>query len=156
MLNLEQIRFCAIECEMQRVGPASVYDMCRAYSFAMGFNNNPITTDFVCDLGKLVEPTKNFYGFRTTPVYFGDSTNQAVPANNVENALVSLIHYGQNLSAEEGYIEFEKIHPFNDGNGRVGAILYNIWNGTLEKPQQPPEYPNDFRPSDEDYYSRKV
>lgn len=30
------------------------------------------------------------------------------------------------LFIKQDHIDFEKIHPFQDGNGRVGRILYNI------------------------------
>jgi fido (protein-threonine AMPylation protein) len=44
------------------------------------------------------------------------------------------------VSASEFYQEFETLHPFNDGNGRVGAILFNLLNGTLSDPIVPPPY----------------
>lgn len=38
------------------------------------------------------------------------------------------------LSPDEFYVEFEKIHPFVDGNGRTGKILHNWLLGTLGDP----------------------
>lgn len=32
------------------------------------------------------------------------------------------------------YIAFENVHPFADGNGRTGKILYNWIHGTLDDP----------------------
>ena len=32
------------------------------------------------------------------------------------------------------HIDFEQLHPFEDGNGRVGRILYNIHRVTLGLP----------------------
>jgi Fic/DOC family len=140
MLSMAQIRFCAVECNYQETGPLSVANMCEALEFAYDYPTiSPITLDFVRKLGVLVEPVKNEFGFRLMPVYFrNDPTRQALDARLIHNALTQLVVYGQELSAEEGYREFQKIHPFNDGNGRVGAILYNIWRGTIATPVLPP------------------
>lgn len=40
-------------------------------------------------------------------------------------------------AADVWYKEFEDIHPFVDGNGRTGKILYNWLNGTLKVPTIP-------------------
>jgi hypothetical protein len=42
--------------------------------------------------------------------------------------------------AEEFYLWFEHYHAGNDGNGRVGAILFNLKNGTLAQPVLAPHY----------------
>jgi hypothetical protein len=38
------------------------------------------------------------------------------------------------------YFEYEEIHPFRDGNGRTGKILFNYLKGTLDNPQMPPNF----------------
>lgn len=38
------------------------------------------------------------------------------------------------------YKMYEEIHPFSDGNGRTGKILYNYLCGTLENPIWPPNF----------------
>lgn len=137
-LSLAQIRFAARECELQQSGEYSVYNMCEAIEHADAHTRISLT--LVEQLGMSVEPDRNYYGFRKVPVYFdNDPTNQAIPADKIKRALESLIEHGEELDAVEWYTEFEKIHPFNDGNGRVGAILYNMRLNQLHNPQLPPD-----------------
>jgi fido (protein-threonine AMPylation protein) len=44
-----------------------------------------------------------------------------------------------NMTPEQAYYEFEIIHPFRDGNGRTGKIIYNWLMGTLRAPVFPPD-----------------
>ena len=43
------------------------------------------------------------------------------------------------MAIKKWYKEFEELHPFNDGNGRLGALLYNYLKGTMETPISPPD-----------------
>lgn len=88
---------------------------------------------FIC-----FEKTKAFAGeLRTVEVVirdgYGNIVHQGAPAKDVERLLHSLckwyaIHktkYPPLLLAGVMHDEFEKIHPFQDGNGRVGRLLLN-------------------------------
>lgn len=43
---------------------------------------------------------------------------------------------------DQFYFEYENIHPFVDGNGRSGKILYNYLLGRLDDPIMPPNFWN--------------
>ncbi|KKL93403.1 hypothetical protein LCGC14_1874990, partial [marine sediment metagenome] len=89
----------------------------------------------ILEMAYTIEPVRNARGFRQGPVIVRGQN--VVDWRNVPNALHRLWKHGQHLSPIQFYTEFELIHPFNDGNGRVGAILYNWLNGTLEDPEAP-------------------
>jgi hypothetical protein len=38
------------------------------------------------------------------------------------------------------YLTFEHVHPFPDGNGRTGKIIYNWVRGSLDEPEFPPNF----------------
>lgn len=44
------------------------------------------------------------------------------------------------MPAVMAYYNFERIHPFADGNGRTGKIILNWLNGTLAAPVMPPNF----------------
>lgn len=137
MLTLLDICWAAEECERQKSGEMSVSHLCNALDFVRGDDRHIQLEDIVL-IGKLVEPVKNADGFRRVPVYF-EGFVSALPPTQIEPALTSLLNIGTDLPPTEWYKEFELIHPFIDGNGRVGALLFNLKNGTIQKPIAPPD-----------------
>jgi hypothetical protein len=169
----EVLKFCAEECKRQHSGERSVYDMVNAWNYASINRNLPLDTDFIELVGRLVEPIDNAKGFRKVPVGIWDGftwkekapwdrvpfmlsiliesynigmlTTDAVDAENGE------VHYAgwnklSKTAEDQFYFEYENIHPFVDGNGRSGKILYNFLNGTLDKPIMPPNFWNSSNP----------
>lgn len=145
-MNLQKVvSFCARECELQMSGERSVGWMFDAwwYAWEMGdFGPRLPVVDDVLTLGRLTEPKKNGRGFRTCWVQVGVST---IDWQHIPTQMVNLMEAADSLTPEEFFLEYEKIHPFVDGNGRTGQILYNWLNGSLHDPVFAPNFFNDSR-----------
>lgn len=180
-MELNIIKYCAEECIRQQSGMISIYDMCNAWDYAsskvgkhdddcstvMHFHGTEkITPEFIEHLGSLVEPQKNYSGFRQIPIYVG--SNEKMNWERVPNALAILTeqYYAGHLNYKEltlsarsneqwelykyykkaecdediFYFEYEGIHPFRDGNGRTGKILYNYLLDRMDNPILPPNF----------------
>ena len=106
----------------------------------------------VLTLGWLVErgPDQNAVGWRTAPARAGRyAAPDPVFVPGLVEQWLDRAGFGAKASNRIGskgrldtalraYREFEDIHPFDDGNGRVGKILLNWHNGTLREPVFPP------------------
>jgi hypothetical protein len=87
-------------------------------------------------LGKLVEPVKNANGIRIVQVTVGDHI-PPLPSE-IPSKLQRWLEMQLQMTSLEAYKEFEIIHPFVDGNGRVGKIILNWLLNSLRDPIFPP------------------
>ena len=140
------VRFCTDEVERQRAEPPAVCWMLEAWLDAIRAyeRTEPFTIRLGPDLltlarwAKLIEPEKNRDGFRSYMVRVG---SQSCPHPAEVPTLMAQFHAEiPARTPEENYLAFETIHPFGDGNGRTGKILYNWLKQSLFRPQMPPNF----------------
>lgn len=147
-MNLVKIATaCAVECERQQVGIRELQALLRAYQ-EISHPERVIDIENILALGLIVEPVKNFNGFRIAPVTFqngGSSAGHAEIPRLMQNLVDDIDYYQKNPNNKDwvaGMLtrEFLWIHPFADGNGRVGFLLYNYLMGTLDEPLALPDF----------------
>jgi hypothetical protein len=142
------IKWAAYEVERQHDHPKHVLFMLDAWRYALresrrdyeyeGSQRWPSLLN-ILTLGYIVKPDINVQGVRKYNVSVGFSQKldwQQVP-RSLENLATPNAYKA--LEAKDWYREFEEIHPFGDGNGRVGSILYNWLKDTLDDPKYPPD-----------------
>jgi Fic family protein len=141
------VAWAAQECAWQKSGEASVSRLIHAWDYLMPLDE--IHQQVARDLGYIVEPQKNHLNaWRSYRVVVG--TSMKPDPREVPRLMDQLFEHGGELTPTEWYREFEEIHPFADGNGRVGALIFNHMSDTLEpmKIQFPPNLWNDPRRED--------
>ncbi len=121
------VAWAAQECEWQMAGPRAVSDLVDAY-FTLNYWR-ALTEKVVLMLGHEVAPRVNpSKRWREVNVTVGTATPP--DWKEVPRLMDQLFAAEGDLSPTGYFKEFEEIHPFRDGNGRVGALIYNFLNGT--------------------------
>jgi len=110
----------------------------KAFDFILRYKRD-ITREFILELHRLVvmdtlreDLVSQIGKYRTVQVYIGNSTPPK--PHEVPEKITNLLKwYSKNknklhplIVASYFHTEFEKIHPFVDGNGRVGRLLINF------------------------------
>jgi hypothetical protein len=137
--------WASIECEKQRSGERSVSWMVEGWAHAWTLASLPEdpgpTVQSIQLVGAIVEPRHNTAdNWRGTNVRVGDSIKP--PHQDVPSMMDLLIADWPHTSSDDWYFRFEEIHPFRDGNGRTGNILWNWHRGSLTPHTL--EFPPDF------------
>jgi hypothetical protein len=140
-MQLNVVRFCANECHNQRSGEKSVARMIEAYNIALLYRDcgDEISESMICELACTIDP-RNANGYRLTPVTFDQGVVEAAKPEHIQRQMELLLEEGGKLTVDEWVKQFLIIHPFEDGNGRVAAIIYNFLDGMLDAPQEMPDY----------------
>jgi hypothetical protein len=142
---IEQFCLQEVTRQMDLGDPFAVSNLFDAWHYSVqhyemllsGYDKPPLSTSFIKTLGMMAKPEANANGWRTVPIRIGWTTrdNQYLIPEQI-SGIVAAYNDGR-LNAQELYLEYEFIHPFRDGNGRTGKILFNWANGTLRNPQMP-------------------
>lgn len=138
MFSIEQWRniwFSADECQKQSAPASSVPGMLMAMEYASEIIGS-ITEENIKTIGFMVD-IRNKSGFRKVPVTIDFAS---IPWENIDRQIRILLAAQRSIDPYEFYQEFESIHPFLDGNSRVGAILFNVLIRSFDSPKIPPEY----------------
>jgi hypothetical protein len=140
----DDVLWAVEECERQRVGPMKVHYLLRALRFARLdiFPRKP-TLEEISLLGNMVEPDRNPPPsqrlWRKERVTIGGVVPLPPPLH-LPRLMEGLLNAWGDMEADEWYREFEEIHPFVDGNGRVGSILWNFKRGSILNLKAPPDF----------------
>jgi hypothetical protein len=147
--TLHVVQWAAQECAWQMSGELSVAWMVEAWQYAFKHQTERITLDHILALGRLVEPVVNRNGLRKVGVRVGLSVKPR--SEEVPEMLDRLIENQPDIPvddptlATEWFKSYENVHPWRDGNGRSGAILYAWLLGKLAVPPFPPNLWDDPR-----------
>lgn len=102
-----------------------------AYDYVFKTIDKPLTLDYVKKLGVLINNNiLNLTDFRECNVIIKGSQHIPPDYNSVKRLLSQLLYMYNNTSISDidtalaqFHLDFEHIHPFQDGNGRTGRLL---------------------------------
>lgn len=143
---LRVVHYCADEVERQGDGPLYVAHMFEAWLYAREYvaaKGNMATENDICILSMLVRGFDRIPHYRNTPVTFANGSFGLDP-QHVYRQMGLLVAEGldprSQMTLDEWIKTFLDIHPFEDGNGRVASLLWNVGRGKITNPVIMPDF----------------
>lgn len=117
--------------------PREIYEAINlkyALSYLLDNCDQPLSQEFMKHIGILINKNINeIDGYRRVQVAIRGAEHIPPAPGMVPSLMMQFIHNYENTTFESPYeraaqahIDFERIHPFSDGNGRTGRILINF------------------------------
>ncbi len=119
---------------LQNVNPRELYEAINLkYAIDYSLNNlNKFDIELIIKIGDLINKNiKDTSGFRKTQNYIQGADFVPVKSSYVPSMINDIIYEYNNSELDilfkiaKFHIDFEHIHPFEDGNGRTGRVLLN-------------------------------
>ncbi len=110
----------------------------RLFDFVLDTLDTKLTKEYIIEMNKILkrgtsyedDPRYNVGGFKTHPNIIGVfNVIQTSKPEDVEKDIDKLLEYYNSLKnvtlndIVQFHVQFERIHPFGDGNGRVGRMI---------------------------------
>ena len=116
--------------------PREIYEAINlkyALSYMMEHSSEPLSQDFIKHIGILINHNINeIDGYRRVAVIIKGAEHIPPAPGMVPNMMMQFIYNYEHTvfsspyeRAAQAHIDFERIHPFADGNGRTGRVLIN-------------------------------
>lgn len=143
---MDVLDYVAFESERQSATPTETIGMLKAHAmFLKRYNQDAMLTHGV--LLDAIRLINGIFLYRTVAVTFRQVVSEPPSHTRVPYLVENLIWaindtgiYARPGLADMFTKEFLDIHPFTDGNGRVGSLLWNFLRGTLEDPETMPYF----------------
>lgn len=116
--------------------PREIYEAINlkyALAYLLDHCTEPLSQDFIKHIGIQINHNINeIDGYRRVPVFIQGAQHIPPAPGMVPNLMMQFIYNYEHTvfsspyeRAAQAHIDFERIHPFPDGNGRTGRILIN-------------------------------